>query len=81
MKVSFATEQRRTTQTFGLIPTCTSSQADQGDGMGVVVGGLPALIEQHTDLIEAQKSQLGLVGLDLADFGQRVDAMSCAEAD
>ncbi|MNR17029.1 hypothetical protein D3C85_1336680 [compost metagenome] len=61
-------------QVFRFVPSCTSRQADQGNRIGVVVRRLPALLEELVYLFQGQKGQFGLIGLDLADIGQRVDA-------
>ncbi|MDT4873588.1 hypothetical protein FQZ97_1088420 [compost metagenome] len=66
------TEDGSTPQAFGFIPTRAGGQADQGNRVCVVIAGSTALIEKLIDLLQREKRQLGLVGLDLANLGQRI---------
>lgn len=67
VKVRLAAIHRRPSERFGFVPAGTGSQAEQGDGVGVIVGGALALVEQLADLRQGEEGQLYLIGLDLAD--------------
>jgi len=69
VEVSLTAVDRGTGQRLGLVPAGTGSQAEQGDGVGVIVGGALALFEQLADLRQREKGQLYLIGPDLPDVG------------
>lgn len=72
MEVSLATVDRGTGQRLGFVPAGAGSQVEQGDGVGVIVGGALALFEQLADLRQGEKGQLYLIRLDLPDIGERI---------
>ena len=81
VKMRLTTEDGSSAQAFGFIPARTSGQADQSNRVCVVVAGFTALFQQLVDLLQGEKIQLGLVGLDLANIGERILARPRTEAD
>lgn len=57
---------------LGFFPAGTCSEAQESDRIRVVVRAGLALLEELGDLIETEESEFDLIGLDLADVGQRV---------
>ena len=78
MEVCFAAEDGRALQRLRFIPTRSRCQADQRDGVRMVVGGLATLLEELLDLRKRQEGEFYLIGLDLADLGERVVAYWCS---
>jgi hypothetical protein len=77
MEVRFAAIHGFTLKRFGLTPTATRSTANKGDRIGVRIRRLAALCQQFMALLQGQTCQLRLIGFDLADIGQRINAMLC----